>query len=45
MKLVLKLSAAIGMLMIMAVTAWANQPEPWQMWFQNSGSQLMRDVD
>ena len=45
MKLVLKLSAAIGMLMIMAVTAWANQPEPWQMWFQNSGSQLMRAVD
>ena len=45
MKLVLKLSAAIGMLMIMAATAWANQPEPWQMWFQNSGSQLMRDVD
>ena len=45
MKLVLKLSAAIGMLMIMAAAAWANQPEPWQMWFQNSGSQLMRDVD
>ena len=45
MKLVLKLSAAIGMLMIMAAAAWANQPEPWQMWFQSNGSQLMRDVD
>ena len=45
MKLVLKLSAAIGMLMIMAAAAWANQPEPWQMWFQNNGSQMMRDID
>lgn len=45
MKLVLKLSAAIGMLMIMAAAAWADQPEPWQMWFQDAGSQLMRDVD
>ena len=45
MKLVLKLSAAFGMLMIMAAAALADQPEPWQMWFQNNGSQMMRDID
>ena len=45
MKLVLKLSAAIGMVMIMAAAAWADQPHPWQMWFQPAGSQMMRDVD
>ena len=45
MKLVLKLRAAFGMLMIMAAAALADQPEPWQMWFQNNGSQMMRDID
>ena len=45
MKLVLKLSAAFGMLVIMAAAALADQPEPWQMWFQNNGSQMMRDID
>ena len=45
MKLVLKLNAAFGMLMIMAAAALADQPEPWQMWFQNNGSQMMRDID
>lgn len=45
MKLVSKLIAAIGMLMATAAAARAAQPEPWQMWFQSSGSQMMRDID
>ncbi|MCB1512777.1 MAG: cytochrome c oxidase subunit II, partial [Hyphomicrobiaceae bacterium] len=46
MKLVSRMGAAIGMFVIMASAALAaSQPHPWQMWFQEAGSQMMRDID